>query len=77
MLRANLILLHIDRPGQYNVSSRLGSDWRNPKNVMMTTSAREVWQKPNRVPGPGEYDVVPIEGGMLRPSHNVLLSDNY
>ena len=44
---------------------------------MLSSSAREVWQKPNAVPGPGEYNVVPLEGGLLRPSHNVLLSDNY
>jgi hypothetical protein len=44
---------------------------------MLSSSKREVWSKPNAVPGPGEYNVAPLEGGLLRPSHNVLLSDNY
>lgn len=65
------------RPGQYNLERKLGKDCRNPKNIMLSSSAREVWAKPNAVPGPGEYNVVPLEGGLLRPSHNVLLSDNY
>lgn len=64
------------RPGQYDLD-RKSHSWRNPKNIMLSASAREVWQKPNDVPGPGEYTVVPMEGSLLRPSHNVLLSDNY
>lgn len=67
----------IFRPGQYNLEPKRDKNWHNPKNIMLSSSRREVWQKPNAVPGPGEYDVVPLEGGMLRPSHNVLLSDNY
>lgn len=67
----------IHSPGQYDLEPKPDKSWRNPKNIMLSSSKREVWQKPNAVPGPGEYDVVPIEGGMLRPSHNVLLSDNY
>jgi hypothetical protein len=63
-------------PGQYNLD-RKAHNWRNPKNIMLSSSKREVWSKPNAVPGPGEYNVVPLEGGLLRPSHNVLLSDNY
>jgi hypothetical protein len=68
--------VHERRPGQYNLDKKSQS-WRNPKNIMLSSSAREVWSKPNRVPGPGEYNVVPLEGSMLKPSHNVLLSDYY
>lgn len=54
---------------------------RNPKNIMLSSSAREVWQQEMKnqrlVPGPGDYNPTPIEGGLIRQSHNVLLSDNY
>jgi hypothetical protein len=32
---------------------------RNPKNIMLSSGKCEVWRKPNAVPGPGEYNVVP------------------
>ena len=73
----SLSYTHTYSPGQYNVARKLGNDWKNPKNIMLSSTKREVWAKPNAVPGPGEYNVVPLEGGLLRPSHNVLLSDNY
>jgi len=59
-------------PGQYQISRRLGSDWRNPKNIMLSTSERDIFGKPKDIPGPGEYE---IAKDLIRPSHNVLLSD--
>jgi hypothetical protein len=62
----------ISSPGQYQISRRLGSDWRNPKNIMLSTSERDIFGKPKDIPGPGEYE---IAKDLIRPSHNVLLSD--
>lgn len=64
------------RPGEYNISKRLGSSWSNPKNIMLSTTAREEKVRASG-PGPQEYDVLPASGSLLRPSHNVLLSDSY
>jgi len=65
-------LFFLNSPGQYQVSRRLGSDWRNPKNIMLSSSERNIFGKPKDIPGPGEYE---IAKDLIRPSHNVLLSD--
>lgn len=64
-------------PGQYNIPRRFGAVARNPKNIMFSTSPRSDvtgGKKKQMGPGPGQYDV---RGSLIRPSHNVLLSDEY
>ena len=39
---------------------------------MLSTSERDIFGKPKDIPGPGEYE---IAKDLIRPSHNVLLSD--
>jgi len=49
---------------------------RNRKNIMLSTAMRlERYDK--EVPGPGDYDPAPMEGNLLKKSHNILLSNNY
>lgn len=66
-------------PGQYNLNRRIGNpaSWRNPKNIMFSTAQREELIHKNQLDGPGPqaYDPQPLSGSLLRPSHNVLLSD--
>lgn len=52
------------------------ASWHNPKNVMLSTVSREEKVK-SFGPGPQEYDPIPLKGSLIRPSHNVLLSDSY
>lgn len=72
-------LIAICRPGQYNIPRKLtNANWNNPKNVMLSTVPRDVMFKVKTDgPGPQDYDPIPLSNSMIRPSHNVLLSDSY
>lgn len=73
-------VLYLPRPGQYNVPRSIGAgslnQHRNRKNVMVSTAMR-LEKYDNAMPGPGDYDPAPVEGNLLRKSHNILLSNNY
>ncbi len=61
------------RPGQYTVDRGMGGSKRNPKNIMISTTTRDEKVIVN-APPPGRYE---IGTTLLRPSHNILLSDKY
>lgn len=42
--------------------------------MFLTTAGREEKIAKEDVPGPGTYN---IQGSMIRPSHNILLSESY
>lgn len=69
------------RPGQYNSLSPLGQKVRtNRKNVMVGTAPRELrlgHEQSLALPGPGEYDPSPVQGSLIKPSFNILLSEKY
>lgn len=52
----------------------MGGNFRNPKNVMLSTAKREEKLRGIGAPGPGYYNV---SGSLVKPSHNILLSDRY
>jgi hypothetical protein len=67
------------RPGEYLISRRLGKDHRNPKNIMLSSTERDPFgakalKSTLQAPGPGTYQV---SSSLIRPSHNILLSDRY
>jgi hypothetical protein len=53
---------------------------RNPKNILISTTERDPFadnpriKKASTAPGPGSYEVT---SSLLKPSHNILLSDKY
>jgi hypothetical protein len=44
---------------------------------MLSTTSREERKAAFVGPGPQDYNPIPTNGSLLRPSHNVLLSDSY
>lgn len=68
-------------PGQYDVTRPAVSsslqNWRNPKNVMLSTAVRadpSLVVKKGPAPGPGYYNT---SSSLLKPTFNVLLSEKY
>jgi hypothetical protein len=64
-------------PGQYNIATSLNKKQPNRKNIMMSSSGREniVPKFSLSMPGPGTYNATPIYGNFIRPSYNVMLSE--
>jgi hypothetical protein len=67
-------------PGQYTITSSINPQaWRNPKNVLISTTKREDVELKKKAigPGPGYYNPTPLTGSLIRPSYNVYLSEKY
>lgn len=64
-------------PGTYNAGSSMGPKYKNRKNVMISTTTRELKMGGSSNPGPGDYDPAPLTGSMIKQSYNILLSDKY
>lgn len=67
-------------PGDYDINrgdvSSTYQSWRNPKQIMLSTTVREdpSLKRKTVAPGPGYYNTA---GNLLKPTYNVLLSDKY
>ena len=66
-------------PGHYTIPSSIHVPRKNRKNVMISTSKRYVPGDGENTEGPGhmDYDPIPLYGGMIKPSHNIMLSAAY
>lgn len=68
-------------PGPYNVPGIVDpKKWKNRANIMVGTSNRTIKEfegNSKGMPGPGAYDAQPLYNNMIKPSHNIYLSNKY
>ena len=68
--------INLPGPGDYNIESSIYKHpHRNPKSAMGGTGDRFPHRKLDPVPGPADYDPVPVLGSFQTRTFNVVLAD--
>lgn len=73
------MFVYYNSPGQYALNRELldSHQLKNRKNIMLYTGGRSEITKKSVSPGPGYYEPSPFIGSMIKPTHNILLSEKY